>query len=381
MFSTRGNLPIMRAMFARREIRFRTMVGILLPLVLGVACGDGEGPPPATMTPGWTLDELSAQQGFQFRLPDFDVPSGHEEQSCYFLRVPDLADGEDFWIDRIKMATSVGSHHLNIFRVRTIVGLDPAAGAPIQIGPYDGTVIYGHDDYRHSPCWASANWADWPLVANTQSPLAQGPYTDWQLPTDVAIRFTPGEWLMVQPHYVNGSAQPTQAGARVGINFYRSRNPAPTEMGTLFATQQSIRICRSRPRPQFSGVCRVPSAVTVTAANGHFHSRGRQFSMFVWDGHSTDQPPATDQFYDSAAWDNPPMETGIDRAVPADGGIWWNCSYQWREPANGCAEVDAKDPDQAGDCCYVFGGNTDVGEHCNAFVYYYPKLATDVFCN
>ena len=43
--------------------------------------------------------------------------------------------------------------------------------------------------------------------------------------------------------------------------------------------------------------------------------------------------------------------------------------------------MNAKDPEQAGDCCYVFGGNTDVGEHCNVFVYYYPKLSTDVFCN
>ena len=75
------------------------------------------------------------------------------------------------------------------------------------------------------------------------------------------------------------------------------------------------------------------------------------------------------------------MTTGIDRAVPSGGGVWWNCSYLWTAPQSGCAAVNAKDPEQQGDCCYVFGGNTDVGEHCNVFVYYYPKLLTDVFCN
>jgi hypothetical protein len=349
----------------------------LATAVLSAACSGSPSPPPEP----WVLDDLTAVQGFQLRLPPFDVPDGREEQSCYFVRVPDLAGGEDFWVERVRMATSQGSHHLNVFRVRTIVGLDPAAGAPIDLGPYPATVIYGHDDYKNSPCWQSANWADWPLVANTQSPVKEGPYTDWALPEGVAIRFTPGEMLMIQPHYVDTSTQDTPLDARVGINFYRTTAAAPMELGTLFATQQSIRICQSQPTPTYSGTCRLPSAVTITAANGHFHSRGREFAMFGWDGVSTTQPPQNARFYDSRSWDNPPMTTGIDLPIPAGGGIWWNCSYQWHAPESGCDAVNAKDPEQAGDCCYVFGGNTDVGEHCNAFVYYYPKLTTDVFCN
>jgi len=359
-------------------IRHIRSAGIGAAALLAASC---ELPPPAVTSATWTLDAPAAGEGFQLRLPTFEVPYGHEEQSCYFVRVPDLADGQDFWIDHVRIATSVGSHHLNVFRVRTIVGLDPAAGEPTKIGPYDATVIYGHDDYQHNPCWASANWADWPLLANTQSPLDAGPYTDWQLPDGVAIRFSPGEMLMVQPHYVNGAVQPTPVAADVGINFDRSKVADPMELGTLFATQQSIRVCQSQPAPTFTGTCRFPTAVTITAANGHFHSRGRELSMYVWDGASTRHPPATDLFYDSRSWNNPPMTTGIDRPVPAGSGVWWNCSYQWRAPASGCDTVNAKDPEHAGDCCYVFGGNTDVGEHCNVFVYYYPKLSTDVFCN
>ena len=352
-------------------------VAVLAASIALASCDEARAP----RGPAWTLDELGAAQGFQVALPPFSVAQGHEEQSCYFVRVPDLADGQDFWVDRVLMATSTGSHHLNVFRVRTIVNLGPDTGQPIRLGPHDATVVYGHDDYHTSPCWDSANWADWPLVANTESPLGRGPYTDWTLPDGVALRFSPGEMLMIQPHYVNTSVQPTPIDAEVGVNFYRSTVALPIELGTLFATQQSIRICRSDPMPTFSGTCHFPGAVTITAANGHFHSRGRQFSMFVWDGRSIDQPPADDQFYVSDSWDSPKMATGLDRAVPEGGGVWWDCAYEWHQPLGGCDAVNAKDPEHAGDCCYVFGGNTDVGEHCNAFVYFYPKLTTDVFCN
>ena len=353
-----------------------TLVGLGVATLLAASC---EGKAPQGMP--WELEVPTSEEGFQLRLPTFSVPHDQEVQNCYFVRVPDLANGEDFWVDHIRMATSTGSHHLSVFRVRTIVDLDPAAGLPVAVGPYDATVVYGHDDYMTSPCWGSANWADWPLVANTQSPLGGGPYTDWQLPDDVAIRFSPGEMLMVQPHYVNSSLQPTPIDAEVGINFYRSSNAEPIELGTLFATQQSIRICESDPPPTFTGTCRFPGAVTITAANGHFHSRGRELSMYVWDGMSTTHPPDSDLFYDNLNWDNPPMTTGIERPVPAGGGVWWDCSYEWTPPQGGCDAVNAKDPEQAGDCCYVFGGTTDLGEHCNVFVYYYPKLSTDVFCN
>ncbi|HWA78252.1 MAG TPA: hypothetical protein VG937_38215 [Polyangiaceae bacterium] len=328
------------------------------------------------------LPELSAEQGYSLRIPEFVVPSGREAQNCYFVRLPDLDDGQDVWVNRISLRMNSGSHHMNVFRVKTIVGLVPEAGEPIGLGDYSGTVVYGSDDHQNNPCWASANWADWPLVTNTEVPDPP----DWQLPEGVATRFSPGEMLMVQTHYVNTSIQPTPSGqGRVAINFHRTPTaPGLQELGTLFATQQSIRVCQSYPTPTFSGTCRFPHAVTIAAANGHFHSRGREFQMFAWDGQTTNHPSQADRFYDSKSWSNPPMTTGLATSVAEGGGIWWDCAYRWTAPVvYSCDEVNTKDPEQQGDCCYTFGGNTDVGEHCNAFVYYYPKLenASDVFCN
>jgi hypothetical protein len=361
--------------------------GVLVSLALLLAmCGCSSKPGP-TVSPGepsddWTLPDLTADEGYSLRISAFTVPPGREAQNCYFLRLADLGDGKDVWVDRITLRMNQGSHHMNVFRVKTIVDLDPAQGEPITFGDYSGTVVYGSDDYQDNPCWASANWADWPLVANTEIPDPP----DWQLPAGVATRFSPGEMLMIQTHYVNTSTQPTPSGeGRVGINLWRAASSAtPLELGTLFATQQSIRICHSYPRPTFSGTCKFPHAVTISAANGHFHSRGREFQMFTWDGLGTAHPGLADRFYDSTAWNNPPMATGIERAVPDGGGVWWDCGYNWTDPKVAtCDDVNAKDSEQQGDCCYTFGGNTDVGEHCNVFVYYYPKLADagDVFCN
>lgn len=353
----------------------------LVPLGLAVAlvaCSD-----PSPPFEPWNLELLGPDQGFSLRVPPFEVPAGHESQNCYFVRVPDLDAGADVLVDEVKTAINPGSHHMNVFRVKTIVGLRPEDGAPIKLGDLDATVIYGADDYAHNPCWQSSNWADWPLVANSQRANPDDPYTDWKLPTDVVIRFTPGEMLMVQTHYVNTTDQPTAYGANVGINFYRHQGAAPTQdMGTLFATQQSIRVCRSNPSVTYSGTCRFPNPVTIIAANGHFHKRGRQFDIFAWDGASEDPPAEAARFYRSSAWDDPPMAIDLAVTPPARGGIWWDCAYQWKAPTVvTCDDVDAKDPDHAGDCCYTFGGNTDVGEHCNVFLYYYPRVESDVFCN
>jgi hypothetical protein len=351
---------------------------ISLVTIVQIGCASDE---PTTLTP-WQLDDLHGNDGFSLRVPEFTVPAGHESQNCYFVKVPDLGIGQDIWIDRVMTGINPGSHHVNVFRVKTIINLDPALGTPTNLGEYPATVVEGADDYKNNPCWGSANWADWPLIANSQQANLDQLTTDWKLPEGVAIKLQAGEMLMVQTHYVNSQDQPTKFGARVGINFYHRQDPAtPTELGSLFATQQNIRICASQPNVTYSGTCRFPGAVTIAAANGHFHKRGKSFTIFPWDGASTDHPDKSSMFYESDAWDDPPMKTNLSVAEPANSGIWWDCNYEWKPPSEfSCDDVNAKDPLKANDCCYTFGGITDVGEHCNVFLYYYPKVESDVFC-
>jgi hypothetical protein len=325
-------------------------------------------------------------QGFQFGTGEQPVNPGDEVQNCFFFKVSDLAKSNGLDptkpvnLHRVQIWQNHGSHHMNLFRVRTIVPHDQGGLDPTR-GPY-------LDKNGTGPCFASPNWADWPLIANTQADGA----LDWAFPEGVANVLLPDEYIMLQSHFVNATTQKTPDGAgSVKVNFWHIPNEEVVhEMGTLFATKQSIRICRSNPQPQFSGSCQVASAaapVTVIGANGHFHSRGKQFQMYAWDGVATSPDPAS-LFYTSDAWDEPLMSHADSLAqVPAGGGVFYTCSYQWVEPPPeiGCAGLDEFDrtvkmtPEDQLDCCYTFGGVVDKNEHCNIFVYYYPK-SEDVNC-
>ena len=74
------------------------------------------------------------------------------------------------------------------------------------------------------------------------------------------------------------------------------------------------------------------------------------------------------------------MSIGLDVKLPENGGVWWTCDYEWREPAGGCEAVDARDPQHANDCCYTFGPKVESSEHCNVFLYYYPRVTESVTC-
>ena len=352
-------------------------VASFLAIVVLGACGEG-----GTEIETGRLTAPPKGEGFQLTTGDFPVAAGTEVQDCYFSKVRDLAisgglpPDQPVYLHRTQIAFKAGSHHMNIFRVKTIVGLDPANG-PIQRS------INGE-----GACSKSVNWADWPLIANSQ---ADGKF-DWTYPDGVASKLDPGETLMLQTHYVNAATQKTATGGHVDVNFWTiPASDVKYQLGTLFATKQSIRICASNRTPTFQGTCQFNSneGVQIIGANGHFHSRGKAFEMYEWNGTSAVKPPATSKFYTSEDWNEPPMSRSpsLDLAVPAKGGIWYTCAYEWRPPPVeiGCEGLNKLDkemyhtPDAQLDCCYTFGSAVDRSEHCNAFAYYYPKQ-DDVNC-
>ena len=324
-------------------------LGALAPLftaLLVAACG----PTQETLEP---LEVPDPAAGFQIKTQPLSLAAGSENQDCYFFRVPAEAD---VFVRRIVMRQSSGTHHMNIFRVRTIVGLSGE----------DGTVVKGGSDLKN-PCWVSSNWADWPLVSNTQTSEPGKYTTDFGLPEGVAHKFVPGELLMLQSHYVNATTQVTPQVAQVWVNFeYMPASEVQAEVGTLFATNQNIRVCPGETK-FFEKVCRVPRPVTVIGANGHFHSRGTKFQMNVWD----EQNGKGVQFYESMEWNDPPMATGLSVQVPQNAGVLYRCEF--RAPPGSCGNP-------ADNCCFSFGPKVEINEHCNAFVYYYPKLNTDLPC-
>lgn len=366
----------------------RTATLGLLSMTLGAfSCG----PPPVSM-PDMAIapDVVLAKpdHGFQLATDSTPVPSGQELQACYFFKAPDLNNGQPYYVNKIEVAQNVGSHHMNLFRQGTVAALKgPNADGTGKVEGWNGM----------GPCFKpSSNWADWPLIVNSQIPsqTKNGATVNYVLDLsqnekkdNVAYKFTPGEMLMMQSHFVNATTQTTPGRAFALVNLYQDMDASNLkEVGTLFATEQSISICKAKPTPEFTGYCHINThnqPVTILAANGHFHSRGKNFTIQTWDGMNTD-PTAGTKFYQSSTWDEPPMATGLNVAVPTGtnnvfGGVSWTCGFQWA-PSPACADGCSclKDPVN---CCYGFGPVVETSEHCNAFVYYYPKLdKTDINC-
>ncbi len=294
-----------------------------------------------------TLD--APARGFQLASDSFEVKSGTETQRCFFFAVPGTGS-DPVYINRIVATQNPGSHHLNIFRVKSIVKLDGQPG----------------DEVIDGECFNSkaGNWADWPLVTNLQNSTPGNNLNDWTLPEGVAHKFMPGEKLMMQIHYVNATTQKTPGKGKGLVNFYQVDASSVTkgELGTVFATNQSIRVCPGDSDRMYEASCTFARApVTIIGANGHFHSRGSKFEIAPYD-RSTDA--VGDVFYTSTTWDDPPLLQKLNIEIPQNGGIDWRCHYTMA--ATDCG-------DKSDRCCATFGGKVETQEHCNAFVYYYPK--------
>lgn len=350
--------------------RTRMLVAISTTALLSLACD----PPEFNLE----MEELSPEEGWSVHIPTFEVPHGEELQDCYFIEMPQVGDDEVLWVNKVRIGMNPGSHHFNMYRVTTTTELRAEDGVDFDMGGVPAKLVKG------GPCFDSSNFNEWPLIVNSQVSTEENPYLDWQLPEGVAFKLTAGEKIMLQPHYVNVGPQTTPYKGQIKVNFYRAKVEEPVELGTLFATQQSIRVCESTPDQTYYGTCAFPAAddIRIAAVNGHFHLRGNRFSIATWDGISTDRPSKQDEFYESFVWEDPVMATGLDIPVPPGGGIWWTCEYQWRPPTTSCERVNELDEEMQNDCCYTFGPTVSTQEHCNVFLYYWPRQESgDIFCN
>jgi hypothetical protein len=337
-----------------REIRWSTLRAVLPLAALStmsacsvepvtVAPGDNGPVTDVTLAPPAT-----PERGWQLSISPFSLDQGQELQQCYFFEVP---YDEPVYVSHIAIAQTAGTHHMNIFRVRTIGGLDGANGDKVVDGP----------------CWTATNWSDWPLVVNSQN---EG-NVELMLPEGVAHRFEPREKIMLQTHYVNATTQKTPGVGKVLVNFDRiPKSAVAAELGTAFATNQNLRVCPGQSGVTFETTCRFAkdNPVTIFGANGHFHKRGKRFTMSVFNPTEGVGAP----FYDNTSWDEPLFAKNIGIEVPARGGISYTCEFA-------AMPNDCGDPDDG--CCFTFGGKVEFQEHCNAFVYYYPRRPdTDVNC-
>ena len=110
--------------------RFLSLL-IAAPIGIAILAGCPSDPAVRDENDPSTLQAPPKGQGFQFRTPTFSVEAGQERQDCYFVKIRTLAEAgglnpdEPVNLHRVQIVQRDGSHHMNLFRVRTIVNLDP----------------------------------------------------------------------------------------------------------------------------------------------------------------------------------------------------------------------------------------------------------------
>ena len=266
------------------------------------------------------------ESGLQLQTPIFDVAPGTERQHCYWFKLP---SNVDIAVVKFEVRYLTGSHHMNLFQTDK------------DFPDGDGDCLRG----VFSPMGTNG----YNLIVGSQSESL-----DWKLPEGVAVKVKARKQLMLQTHYVNAATQGTPLGkGRVKINLHTERDASKIKqhMGTVFANNVNIAIPPRESR-SFTTSCSIPSEVKVAALTGHFHSRGKTFSINL----SPDGVTAKDELYRSRAWDEPPFKV-LDppAALPAGGALQYTCDFT--NPTD--REIK-------------FGPEVEKDEHCNLFAYIYP---------
>lgn len=276
------------------------------------------------------IDLAPPTNGVQLQTPQFTVEAGTEVQHCYWFK---LASDVDLDVVRIQVKYLTGSHHMNLFQTDE------------QFDDHDADCFKG----VFSPMGTNG----YNLIVGAQTGAM-----DWQLPAGVGFHLKAHRQLMLQTHYVNASTQKTATGfGRVKVNLVSEPDASKitAHMGTMFANNVNVDIPPRESR-SFTTSCALAKESTVVALTGHFHSRGKAFSVNL----APDGVDPTDEIYRSRAWDEPPFNV-LTKAVviPAKGALQYTCDYQ----NDSDAEVK-------------FGPHVETDEHCNLFAYYYPADET-----
>jgi hypothetical protein len=263
------------------------------------------------------------------------VKPGTEIQLCKFIALP--KDRGELAVTSAEHTYTEGSHHFLVYR--TSITEIPAGGEDL----------------------VSCDETEWMSKVSGVAYAAQSPTGNLTLPEGVSQRFTPGEVLLVQVHYVNASA--ADLDAKVDFTFHTSpADSAPTEAGVLFFFNPIIDVPpHGTSTAQLS--CPIPEDVNLVFAASHMHKRGASF-----EAHLAGQPDGS--LYTSKTWSEPVPQAfspGDASAKIAKGSsISYACSYQ-----------------NADDQRYLAGPSAQKDEMCMFIGMYYPKLdsATELCWN
>jgi len=192
----------------------------------------------------------------------------------------------------------------------------------------------------------------WQLILASQSSSL-----DWKLPKGIAFMFRAEEQLLAQTHYVDNGLLSTPDPGWATFNLYATnKRKVKSFAGALFGQDKDVYV-----PPHSTAIattkCVFPRPVKLLALTGHYHFRGKEFTVNTWDGVNTGE-----QLYRSIGYSDPSFQRYTGKFQPEVPGLEWTCRYE-------------NDTDNE----FKFGPFTDRNEHCNLFGFYYPTLGENEF--
>ena len=302
----------------------RTAMVLATAACLSAGCSNNDPATPNTNGEGdVTLAAPPAGQGYQVVIGPFDVPSGEEVQKNFYQKMP---NDTDIYVTKVEFRFNTGSHHLNIFKSDSIKV----------------------DDHIENT-FNAVQWESWDMVAASQ----KGDYT-WTLPPGVAIKLNGKQQMDFQIHYVNAGTQSTPNGrGKAIINFWTTDKKNVTSLvGAEFSNNKAITIPPYTSATFCKTVKPIDHDINLLLMTGHFHSRGKTFTVGHWNG-----TKLTDTIYNSAAWSDPPI---LQFATPLPVHVGDSLAFVTTYENRSGTEIK-------------FGPHVEFEEHANLFTFFYPS--------
>lgn len=312
-----------------------------------------------------TLTPPPAGEGFQVELGPWDVPYALDgQQRDYYITMP---NDEDFYVGKIEIAMNEGTHHMNFFRTKVQLAEDNPMRRIGEISfTNNGKRTTETVAFEDSSFYTTSIWNESDLLIEAQ---ISGKLFTWDLPTlpdgkQTVIHLKPREPMILQTHYTNFVNQKaTNNKGKVLVNVWKAKDKGNgfEKSSMMFARNQKI-VIPPRSEVTFSKDCffsSVPRPVYLLGMTGHFHARGKTFTVDKMRIDSVTLEPklVQERIYESNSWSEPPF-TPFSNPIELKEYeyIRYTCSYV-----------------NPGDLTYVFGPKTEISEHMNLFCWFSPS--------
>jgi hypothetical protein len=328
----KGRAEERRSNKMRGFIKHLLSLWIIASLSFLISCGEDKKEGLIKATTEVDIDGIAGsvflpppERGIQLIIGPFIVIQGKEIQRNYYMKLPSEVDID---VTKIEFAYNEGSHHVNIFKSDT----------------------EDMPDHHFEETFDAIVWEDWDMVAASQKESLS-----WQMPPGVGIHLKARQQLAVQVHYVNAATQTTPTG--VGIVYINFHIAAPGEVkeyvGAYFANNRLVEI-PPRKGAVFTKLIRPFSHdIKIIAMTGHFHSRGKNFIVNIWD---EDKKAPGKEIYRNREWDEPEFAI-FDLPLFLKKGKRLIYTTEFFNDTD--KEVK-------------FGPHVETEEHANLFMFYYP---------